>query len=131
MATKSSTGDFKVDDYINTYRPLEVLHPVVAKIYETPELKRMFWNCLTYDLNIINRRSPNLADFEITAAQKAFSALMGNEKDGVAAVEIYVEEILGLKFNEDSDRVRGLTTAIQMRNCMLHGISNSLFGLPG
>ena len=131
MATLSSAGSSIVDDYISTYRPLEVLHPSVAKICETPELKRMFWNCLNYDLNVINRRSPNLAAFEITAAQKAFSALMRNDKDSVAAIEIYIEEILGLRYVEDSDRTQALTATIQMRNYLLNGMFNSLVGPPG
>ncbi|KAL2039963.1 hypothetical protein N7G274_007366 [Stereocaulon virgatum] len=120
MATLSSAGNSIVDDYISTYRPLEVLQPSVAKICETPELERMFWDCLTYDLNVINRRSPNLADFEITAAQKAFSALSRNETDSVAAIELYMEEILGLKYVEDSDRAQTLTAIIHMRNYLLN-----------
>jgi hypothetical protein len=131
MATLSSAGNSIVDDYISAYRPLEVLHPLAANIYEDPELKRMFWNCLTYDLNVINRRSPNLADFKITAAQKAFSALMRNEKDSVAAIEIYMEEILGLKYVEDSDRTQALTATIQMRDYLLNGTFNSLISPPG
>ena len=131
MATSSSIQDPKVKYLIDTYDSLKALHPVVAKIYETPELKRTFWKSLTHDLYVINRRSPNLADCEITAAQKAFSTLMRSEEGGVAAIGIYVEEVLGLKFVKDVDKAQTLATTVQLRNCMLDGISNFPFGLPG
>lgn len=105
------------------YSRLEVLHPIVAEMSKDANFKRMFWAALSHELQVITRRSQVLSDCQITAAQKAFKILMEDE-DYVAAVEIYVDEILGIGAALDDDKAQTLATMLQTRDYIV----NSTFG---
>ena len=109
----------KVRELIYRYRPIQVLHPIVAEMYDAPEFERMFWECLTHDLHIIRQRSQDLADGEITANQKAFRILMEGKDDGTAAIELYVNEIIGLEAVSENAKAQTLATALQTRDYIL------------
>ena len=107
-------------EILNRYRPVEILHPIVSKIYDTPELGRNFWECLTHDLQVISSRSQRLADGEITSAQKAFKILMDDTEYGLAAIKLYVDEILGLETVIMADREETLATVLKTRDYILN-----------
>lgn len=123
MSVFHLSQDAKFREIVKIYRRVETLHPIASKMFESPELERMFWSSFTHDLSVIRRRSQNLADGEITAVQKAFEALM-EEVDGNAAIEIYMDEILGLKAIPENDRARTLVRAIQTRDYILNRMSS-------
>lgn len=120
-------------EILKIYRRVENLHPIATDICASSEFEQMFWNCLTHDLHVIRRRSQNLADGEITPVQKAFRILMEDKADGIAAIEIYMDDILGLKIVPEADRATTLAQALQTRNYVLNCMSNiySCYGLPG
>ena len=112
----------KVREIIDRYHPIQILHPVVSEMYDAPEFERMFWDCLVHDLQVIRRRSQSLADGEITVAQKAFRILMDENNGGIAAIELYVNEIIGLEIVPETDRAQALATALQTRDYILNGM---------
>ena len=106
----------RLNRIINQYRNIEVLHPVVARLCEIPAHRKVFHKALTHDLDIIHTRSPHLPDFEITIYQKAFKILMNREEDRIGGIEIYVDEILGLKLSGSADSLETLKTAVDARD---------------
>ena len=111
--------DIKVHDIINSYRSVNTLHPVVSDLCQSPDFKQIFWSSLNQDLHVICQRSQTLAHGEITAIQKAFAVLMEKKENIIPAIELYVDEILGLKFVSETDRARILNTMIQTRHSVL------------
>ena len=120
--------DAEVRKIIRRYRTTKMLHPLVAEMHNVLEAECLFWGCLTHDLHVIQSRSQNLADGEITAAQKAFRILMDNKEHGVAAIELYVNEIIGLNVISEADRAQALATALQARDYILNRMSS--LGFP-
>lgn len=110
--------DTKVRDIVNNCRSVNILHPVVSELCQSPEFKQIFWGSLNQDLHVICQRSQILAHGEITPIQKAFAVLM-EKKDLIPAVELYVDEILGLKFVSETQRATILNTMIQTRQSIL------------
>lgn len=124
MSVLQLSQDTKVREIVKIYHRVKTLHPIASEIFESPDLKCMFWNTLIHDLRVIRRRSQNLADGEITAVQKAFEVLMKGEADEIAAIEIYMDEIIGLKAIPERDRAKTLAQAIQTRANILNSMSS-------
>ncbi len=124
MSVLQLSQDTKVREIVKIYRRVERLHPIASEMFESPELKCMFWNTLIHDLGVIRRRSLSLADGEITAVQKAFEVLMKREADENAAIEIYMDEIIGLKAIPERGRAKTLAQAIQTRDNILNRMSS-------
>lgn len=115
----TSLLDAKERDIVNSYRSVNILHPVVAELCQSPESRQIFWSSLNQDLRVICQRSQVLVHGEITAFQKAFVVLMEKKEDHIRAVELYVDEILGLKFVPETDRATTLNAMIQTRHSIL------------
>lgn len=112
----SKREEISLNRIINQYRNIEILHPVVARLCEIPAHRKVFHRALTHDLDIIHSRSSHLPDFEITIYQKAFKILMDREEDRIGGIEIYVDEILGLKLSGSADSLETLKTAVDARD---------------
>ncbi|KAK4691343.1 hypothetical protein P7C71_g5637, partial [Lecanoromycetidae sp. Uapishka_2] len=93
---------------------------------EDPDFKAMFWKALGHEFTIISRRSQDLSNCEITASQKAFKILMDNE-DHIAAVEIYIDEILGISAATDDTKAQVLATALQTRDYIMSKVYGETF----
>lgn len=119
MSASYSNPDTMVRDIVNSYRSANTLHRVVSELCESPEFNDIFCSSLKQDLHVICQRSQILAHGEITAIQKAFAVLMEKKEDLIPAVELYVDEILGLKFVSEADRDTILRTMIQTRHSIL------------
>lgn len=113
--------DTKVRDIVNSYRSVNVLHPVVSELLHSPGFTQTFWRSLNQDLHVICQRSQILVHGEVTATQKAFAVLMKkeDEEDLIPAVDLYVNEILGLKFVSKTDKPATLNAMIQTRHFIL------------
>lgn len=112
----SQREEIRLNKIINQYRNIEVLHPVVARLCEVPAHRKVFHRALTHDLDIIHSRSPHLPNFEITIYQKAFKILMVMEEDRIGGIEIYVDEILGVKLSGSTGSLETLKTAVDARD---------------
>ena len=126
MSTRQTDVEAKVYEIIQRYRPTKMLHPLVADMHNTFEAERMFWDCLTHDLHTIQCRSQNVADGDITVAQKAFRILMDKEYV-VAAMELYVNEIIGLEIVSEPRKAQALQTALQAKDYILNRTSGPNF----
>lgn len=72
---------------------------------------------------MINARSPDLEDHEITIAQKAFVNLMKDGNTFHGALAIYMDELLGLNIGTGKDLERIIQDAVQVGAALLEGIS--------
>lgn len=116
--------DTKVRDIVNSCRSVNILHPVVSELFQSPGFSDIFWRSFNQDLHVISQRSQTLVHGEVTAIQKAFAVLMKKE-DLIPAVELYVNEILGLKFVPEPDRSATLNAMIQTRHFILDRTSKA------
>lgn len=112
----SECEEIRLNRILNRYRNIEILHPVVARLCEVAAHRKIFHKALTHDLDVIHSRSPHLPDFEITIYQKAFKILMEKEEDRIGGIEIYVDEILGLKLSVSAESLETLKTAVNARD---------------
>ena len=119
-------GELRVRDMVNNFRMIEVLHPVVSSLCGSPEDLEIFQQSLTHEWEIIRRRSHNLADNEISIVQKAFMILMADMEARTGAIELYVEEILGVKLVSDVDQLKTFEMAFKARNMVLHSTHQHL-----
>lgn len=110
-------GD-RLRDLLNQYRNVEVVHPVVSTLCEVAERKEVFQKCLTHDFYVLRERSQDLANSEISIYQKAFVILMGKEEDRIGGIEIYVDELLGLRLVDSARAPQTLATAVNARGLM-------------
>lgn len=108
-------SDGPLCDLLNRYRNVEVVHPLVSNFCEVPENKEEFQSCLTYDYYVLRDRSQDLANSEISIYQKAFVILMEEQEDRIGGIEIYVDELLGLRFNPKK-APQTLATAVKARS---------------
>lgn len=121
----SSRQEAKVHGIIAHYRrAATTLHPLVADLSKTPELSRAFWRSFDHDLLVFSQRSQNLEDSEITAAQKAFVFLSKAKQDQLPAIELYVEEILGILTVAEAGKAQTLVSAIQTRDYAIERMSD-------
>ena len=119
MSTPYSYFDTKVEDLVNSCRSVNTLHPAVSELCQLPNFKEIFWNSLNQDLHVVCQRSQSVAHGEITLIQKAFVVLMRMEEDIIPAINLYVDEILGLKFISATERATSLNTMVQTRHSIL------------
>lgn len=85
-----------VQSLVHKYQHLEVLHPLLQKLFESPEHKELFTSITQHNYNMLMTRSQKLDDHEVNAYEKAFCVLMENEDGRIGGLEIYVEKILGV-----------------------------------
>ena len=119
MSASYSTLDTYVDDIVDNYRSVKTLHPAISNLCQLPELKEVFWSSLNQDLHVICQRSHILAHGEVTIIQKAFAILMQHEEDTISAINLYVDEILGLKFASAAEGASSLNAMIQTRHSIV------------
>lgn len=106
---------------VANYSNIEILHPLVSELCQTPGYKRKFHKAVTHDLKVIAARSDDLADHEINVYQKAFKILMGKDEDRIGGIEVYVDEVLGLRFVGPADRTHTLRATIDIRSSIQTG----------
>ena len=120
-----STWEARLLEVLNHYRPIELLNSTVAETCESPIFKGHLQKILQHDLQVIKQRSQDLNDHEISLTQKAFVILM-DEGDHIAGIEIYVEEIVGLRIVEDKERLRTLRSSVKTKEEMIKSMRLSM-----
>ena len=127
MSNTSRHLDAKVRDIINKYGRVQMLHPVVHEMYDDPKFERLFWDCMSQDLSVIRRRSQNLADGEITVIQKAFVALSDEQSKSFGAIDLYVNEIIGIEIVDETSRAQTLANTLENRDYIFNCKSDREF----
>lgn len=108
----------RVRELVIQHEAIEVLHPVLSDLgydeFSTLE------NHISLELRLIKSRSDVLIDSEISIIQKAFMILMGNPETQVGGVELYLEEVIGLKLVAAEEKREALQTAMNARTILLN-----------
>ena len=123
MSSAQTDAD-RVCELLRSYRQVDAVHPVLREMLRKPEYERMFWNILSHDLNVIRQRSQDLADSEITITQKALGILVEDKYYANAAMQLYVDEILGLGIVSERQKSQKFIAIIQTREHIMHRSSN-------
>lgn len=109
-----------VRELVSRYGAIEVLHPVVSELLRSSHHKAIFERCLEQERKLLRSRSGHLGNHEITIIQKAFMILIENTEHHAGGVELYVEEILGLKMFAAEEKREALQTVVNTRNLVLN-----------
>ena len=117
--TLTTSAEQRVTSIIQSYRSIEVLHPLVDELCKSPGQKATLLNIIKLELGLIRGRSQDLAAGEINVYQKAFSVLMANVDDYAAGIELYLDELLGLK---SGTKPQQLADAIDLKDLFLDGM---------
>ncbi len=118
MDSTQPSKESKLLEILNYYRPIEVLHSTVQDMCNSDVFKKHFQKVLQHDLEVLQQRSQELNDHEISSMQKAFVVLM-EDGDHIAGIELYVEEIVGLKMVEDTDKLQILKSSAKTRDLLM------------
>ena len=91
-----------IDQVIATYANIRTLHPVLQTLFRDIEPKNAFFAAVNREKDLIQSRSQDLGDHEITKYQKAFITMMEDEKTKSSAgvLELFLYEMLGFKKSE-------------------------------
>lgn len=100
------------------YEAIEVLHPMVSGMGS--DHLSTFEKSLNMELSLIRSRSDLLIHSEISIVQKAFMILMNDPEHHVGGIELYVEEIIGLKLVAAEEQKVALQTAVNARSLLLN-----------
>lgn len=111
--------EHRVRQLVIHYGALEVLHPIISELLESPHYDEIFHKSLQQELKLIRSRSNLLEHHEISIIQKAFMLLMDNPEHYVGGAELYVEEIIGLKLVAAEEKRETLQTAVTAKNIIL------------
>lgn len=114
-----------VQALVHKYQHLEVLHPLLQKLFESPEQKELFTSITQHNYNVLMTRSQKLDDHEVNVYEKAFCVLMENEDGRIGGLEIYVEKILGVGELEgcagDEEKEKSMLKEVAVRALLERG----------
>ncbi|KAL8925781.1 MAG: hypothetical protein Q9208_003278 [Pyrenodesmia sp. 3 TL-2023] len=106
---------------IKDYAVIDTIHPAVVALRTwSPADNAMFEQAMSNDYKTILGRSSKLENFEVNIFEAAFVKLMESTKSHVGAIQIYVEELLGLKAVSKPSKNRALTSAVRVRTMFLN-----------
>ena len=105
--------------HYTVYVSIESGNADLDSVARNPKLQQAFKRLISHERDTINARSSNLEEHEITITQKAFAILMQHEDTLHGAIQLYVEEIIGLKFSTVQDESRVVQDAICVKATIL------------
>lgn len=116
MSEARSKSETKVLELVDHYRRIDLIHPLISDLSEvSPGLVDMFRKLLKHESFIIRSRSQDFRDNEITIVQKAFVILFENDDGSVPAIELWINEILGINQIPEETRRHIFSAAIRTR----------------
>lgn len=121
----TQNGESSVQEMVTKYSKIKTLHPVVSQICQSPRNQDVLRKSLQHDLSLIRGRSSRLDDHEISIAQKAYMLLMRRPEDRLGGIELYVQEIIGLRHVDATESFACLQTAMKTREIFLHSMDPS------
>lgn len=130
--SRASIGstEARLKDLLTYYRRTVKLHRTVQVLCRSDQHKQLFKKCLNHELKVIRARSQNLRDHEISIYQKAFVTLMNNGEDHMAGLELYTEEILGLKPLRAVEKIGVLRQAMETRRLVTESMHHGHMCFP-
>lgn len=121
MAATKQDPQTALLNVLERYRQTTEMHPAASLLRLDTGFHETFLRVLHHDYNTVKARSQALDDHEITITQMAFKILMENERDHHAAIQIYVEELLGVRFGSVPDLSSMIKDAVHVRAALLDG----------
>lgn len=118
-------GESSVQEMVNRYSKIKTLHPVVSHICQSPQNQSVLRKSLQHDLSLIRGRSSRLDDHEISITQKAYMLLMRRPEDRLGGIELYVQEIIGLRHVDATESFACLQNAMKTREIFLYRMNPS------
>lgn len=115
-------SELRVGSLVNQLRTIKDFPPVVVLLRRSPADHQAFQQNLIHEYNVLRERSHRLRDHEMSIVQKAFVILMGDFSSRAGAIDLYLEEILGLKLVPIEDQVQSCQTSLKARNLVLHSM---------
>ena len=88
-------SEAKVDQLIERYTVYYNVHPLLVNLIDDHDLWTLINSAIGHECCVLEQRSKNLADHELTIFQKAFLELSRSDNKN-PAVALWVEEILGI-----------------------------------
>lgn len=106
---------------LKDYGSVETIHPAVTSLRQRSQADgRMLEQAMSGDYQTLLGRSSRLENFEINIFEAAFVRLMEDVKTHPGAIQIYVEELLGLKAITQPLKGRALSSAVKVRTMFLN-----------
>ncbi|KAL9013866.1 MAG: hypothetical protein Q9173_001464 [Seirophora scorigena] len=106
---------------LKDYGSVETIHPAVTSLRQRSQADgRMLEQAMSGDYQTLLGRSSRLENFEINIFEAAFVRLMEDTKTHPGAIQIYVEELLGLKAITQPLKLRALSSAVKVRTMFLN-----------
>ncbi|KAL8961342.1 MAG: hypothetical protein Q9193_002091 [Seirophora villosa] len=103
------------------YGSVKTIHPAVTSLRQRSQADgRMLEQAMSGDYLTLLSRSSRLESFEINIFEAAFVRLMEDVKTHPGAIQIYVEELLGLKAITQPLKGRALSGAAKVRTMFLN-----------
>ena len=119
MASENPRTEERYISIIDQYCATSVMHPLIEALKHKCDSQKLV-AVINHEISAIRARSQDLDDNEITVAQKAFLNFM--KPNFNAAMHIYVEEVLGIKFAPDAEKASIFESSIEVRAGLLEGI---------
>ncbi|KAL8652783.1 MAG: hypothetical protein Q9210_002480 [Variospora velana] len=111
---------------LKDYGSVETIHPAVTSLRRRSEADgRMLEQALSGDYQLLLGRSSRLENFEINIFEAAFVRLMEDTQTHPGAMQIYVEELLGLKVVAQPLKPRALSGAVKVRTMFMNPINDA------
>ncbi|KAI4117425.1 MAG: hypothetical protein LQ338_007555 [Usnochroma carphineum] len=110
----------RVTQLVKDYGSIETVHPAVTALRRSQANDLMFQRAMTNHYKLLLNRSSKLEDCEVNIVEAAFVKLMEDAKTHAGAIQIYVEELLGLKVVTQPLKLRALMGAVKIRTMFLH-----------
>ena len=109
---------------LERYRHVDDLHPALSPLGQNEDFRNSFERVIRHEFDVIKARSPDLNDHEITIAQKVFFTLMQNEDSQHGAVQIFIEELLGVGSDVSTEAELKIRDAVNVRAKLPGGTLN-------
>ena len=119
MPSQTDLIDDRVQHLIEQYRFVQELHPLVAAQCADPAFECVLTDLLRHEHFVIKSRSQVLPDGEVTIAQLAFTALYEIDEDYMAAIALWVEEIVGTRFVPLEKKPKVLMATVKAREMIV------------
>ena len=117
--THQEAGRLRVRQVFYEYSLIHNIPTAVMALYDSPSHTQMFRRCMENDYRRLLPRSLDLSRFEVNVYEAAFIMLMRAVETQVGAIQIYVDEILGLKSISTRFMKQALGETVLMRSMLL------------
>lgn len=126
----AATAHQRLTQLIKDYGSVNTIHPAVTTLRRSPANDLIFQQAFSNHYKLLLNRSSKLENFELNIFEAAFVRLMEDTKTHAGAIQLYVEELLGLKTFTQPLKLRALMGAVKVRTMFMNRKSQDHRRLP-